>query len=370
MLRPLLFCALSALLSGFGFGQDTVRYVFEGTLQTAAPGSALFGPARTGDPVKVTIVMQQTPSDFTDGVEYASYSTFVTTRIEIGPVVSTELVGGFLEVQNNLFQSTGLFCEDMVNWFMDGTLDHQGFVIGANHFLDNTSACPVVVNSLALPLSLNLGGGATSWLSLSTLEGDGILAPMDTITVSVEPASFPSSCVGDGGDQMGCTECPCLNNAPSGALGGCLNSAGASARLVATGSESLLAGDLRFEVEGAVPDSFAVLTSGAAIAPTNPQNPCFGLDSGVPSLSLDGLRCAVQSTLRHGGRPVAADGTVGMGSTNGWGPPNGPSGGVGQAAGFPPGETRHFQVFYRELPGTSCLTEQNTTQAVTVTFTN
>ena len=207
-------------------------------------------------------------------------------------------------------------------------------------------------------------------MSLNPYDGSSLLAFFDTVTVTQEPSLFAQSCIGDGGDQMGCTECPCINNAPAGALGGCLNSAGASALLVATGTGSLLAGDLRFEVEGAVPDSFAVLTSGAAIAPTNPQNPCFGMDSGVPSLSLDGLRCAVQNTLRHGGRPVASDGTVGMGVTNGWGPPDGPGGGLGASSGFPSGLTRHFQVFYRELPGTSCLTEQNTTQAVSVTFAN
>ena len=123
------------------------------------------------------------------------------------------------------------------------------------------------------------------------------------------------------------------------------------------------------EVDGAVPTSFAVLTSGDAVAPQNAANPCFGLNSGVQAAVLDGLRCAVQSTQRHGGRPVAADGTVGMGLTNGWGPPNGPPGGLANQGGFVAGDTRFYQVFYRELPGTVCLTEQNTTQAEGVTFT-
>lgn len=176
-------------------------------------------------------------------------------------------------------------------------------------------------------------------------------------------------CNGDGGNQMGCTNCPCGNNAPIGTIGGCINSNAASARIYQSGTSSVSLADLRIEMDGGVPASFAVLTSGDAVAPQNPANPCFGTDSGVQSVVLDGLRCAVQSTQRHGGRPVAADGTVGMGLTNGWGPPNGPMGGLAGQGGFTSGDTRFFQVFYRELPGFVCGTEQNTSQAIGVTFT-
>ena len=181
---------------------------------------------------------------------------------------------------------------------------------------------------------------------------------------------FPESCNGDGGNQMGCTDCPCGNNAAPGTTGGCLNSANASGRLVGSGSPSVTAADpadLRFDANGCVPSSFAVLTSGNAIAPANAANPCFGEDSGLQSGVLDGLRCAVQSTQRHGGRPVDANGDVGA-TTNGWGGSSGPPIGLAAQGGFVAGQTRHYQVFYRELPGLVCLTEQNTTQAVSVTF--
>ena len=182
--------------------------------------------------------------------------------------------------------------------------------------------------------------------------------------------TFPTACFGDGGDQMGCTPCPCGNESAIGAGTGCQNSSGVGAELLPSGSASVTAmdpDDLRFEMAGGTPSSFAVLTSGNAIAPGNAMNPCFGMDSGVQSAVLDGLRCAVQSTQRHGGRPVAADGTVGV-STNGWGGASGPPTGLADQGGFTAGQTRHYQVFYRELPGQVCLTEQNTTQAVTVTF--
>ena len=171
---------------------------------------------------------------------------------------------------------------------------------------------------------------------------------------------------------MGCSNCPCGNNSPVGTSGGGLNSNLTSARIFQSGTSSASSGDLRIELSGAVPGSFAVLTSGNALAPQNMANPCFGTDSGVQSAVLDGLRCAVQATQRHGGRPVANDGTVGMGATNGWGPPNGPlngMGGIPAQGGFVAGDTRYFQVFYRELPGVVCLTEQNTSQAIGVTFT-
>lgn len=171
-------------------------------------------------------------------------------------------------------------------------------------------------------------------------------------------------CSGDGGDQAGCTDCPCGNNALPGTVGGCLNTAGRSARILATGLASASADTLRIELEGGVPNTFAVLTSGASRAPANAQNPCFGLDSGLTSAILDGLRCVVQSTQRHGSRAIDAAGDVGA-TTPGWGPPNGPPGGILAQGGFGAGQTRHFQVFYREDDQAGCMTGVGTSDAVT-----
>ena len=170
-------------------------------------------------------------------------------------------------------------------------------------------------------------------------------------------------CNGDGGDQMGCTDCPCGNNAAAGTTGGCLNSAGSSTRLLRSGSDSVAAMDLRFEAVGAPPQVSAVLTSGNSLAPANMANPCFGLDSGIQSISLDGLRCAVQGVLRHGVRPSDANGDVGV-TTNGWGTPNG----FFQFSAFLPGSTKHFQVIHRDDSAQVCGTGQNTSQAISVTF--
>jgi len=183
-----------------------------------------------------------------------------------------------------------------------------------------------------------------------------------------------SFCSGDGGDQMGCTNCPCSNNAPQGTVGGCVNSASTSAQLVASGnaSVSLLPGmssDLRFQLHGAPPAALCVLTSGDALAPTNPGNSCTGQDSGLQSSLFDGLRCAVMNVRRHGGRPATASGDVGV-TTNPWGGEGGPNAGIAVAfGGFASGQTRYFQVTNRDNSALGCMRGLNTSQAIEITFT-
>lgn len=184
---------------------------------------------------------------------------------------------------------------------------------------------------------------------------------------------YEDLCNGDGGNQMGCTNCPCSNNSAPGTIGGCLNSAQTSSRLLASGdpSVSLLPGDtndLRFELTGAPPSAFCILKSGDAVGPANAVNPCFGLNSGVQAMQYDGLRCAILNTRRHGGRSADVNGTVG--STNfPWGGEGGPPAGLAVAgAGFVAGQTRYFQVINREDPLAQCMRGFNSSQAITVTF--
>lgn len=193
----------------------------------------------------------------------------------------------------------------------------------------------------------NVGGGAVYYFELA-----GAPDPVGA-----------DACSGDGGDQLGCSDCPCMNEAPAGTVGGCLNSAGTSTRLLASGSASIGAADLRFEAQGAPPTSTAVLTSGNSLAPANMTNPCFGLDSGIQAMQLDGLRCVVQGVLRHGVRPSDSAGDIGV-TTNGWGSPNG----FFNFSAFVAGSTKHFQLIYRDDELAVCMRGQNTSQAVTVVF--
>lgn len=199
------------------------------------------------------------------------------------------------------------------------------------------------------------------------LQGDGCVFNSVILACGPPPGNFPQFCNGDGGDGMGCTDCPCGNNAAPPSIGGCLNGVGTAAVLEASNSASVGAADLRMEVQGANPSTFGVLTSGDNRLPANMTNPCFGLDTGVISTALDGLRCIGQNLIRHGSRATDANGDIGP-TNNGWGPPSGPMGGIAAQGGFVAGQTREFQVFYREMSTLVCQTGQNTTNGVTVQF--
>ena len=255
---------------------------------------------------------------------------------------------------------------------------NQTFFTGANLWTDgnsnifNTDMCsisgPAGDWSLVIYDWAGLDPGAfTGW----TLNYNG---PTCLTTCGTDP--FPSLCNGDGGDQMGCTDCPCGNNAAAGTVGGCINSAGTSTRISAGGdpSVSLPSGDstdLRFTLSGAPPTSTCVLLSGAAVAPTNMANPCFGSNSGALSVDRDGLRCAVQSLLRHGNRQSNASGEImdSTGPNRVWGGEAQPTDGIAGQSGFVSGQTRIFQVTHRDDAAAVCMRGLNTSQAVSVKFT-
>lgn len=191
---------------------------------------------------------------------------------------------------------------------------------------------------------------------------------------------FVSHCRGDGGDQMGCTDCPCSNNAVMGTIGGCLNSSGNASQLGASGSTSvsLPAGDLsdlRISLSGTPANALCVLMSGGGVAPLNMANPCFGLGTGLQAADRDGLRCVVggpgQSVLRHGGRQSNFSGEVmdSSGPSRVWGGEAQPNAGIAGQAGFAAGQLRYFQVTHRDDALQVCMRGLNTSQALEVTFT-
>ena len=196
-------------------------------------------------------------------------------------------------------------------------------------------------------------------LDVSFLDDTGAI--LDTYRIESTGFSF---CHGDGGDQAGCTACPCSNDAPIGTVGGCLNQTLRAAELIGSGSPRVFNDSLRFEVERANPNTFGVLVSGDNALPNS--GPCPP-GSGVTGVLLDGLRCVGGNFLRHGARPTDLNGGIGV-VTNGWGPPSGPIGGLIANGGFAAGQTRRFQCFYREDTAVMCMTGQNTTNGVEVSF--
>ncbi len=227
-----------------------------------------------------------------------------------------------------------------------------------------------------LPLGVDLQVSGTFQIGCISLcnQGDGCIFGTVITTCGGPPVVHADFCSGDGGDQMGCTNCPCTNNATAGTVGGCTNSAGTSARLLGTGDASVslppsITTDLRFGLSGAPPAAFCILNSGDALAPTNMANPCFGFDTGAQAISFDGLRCAVTNTRRHGGRSADGNGDIGV-TNNPWGGEGGPPAGLAVAfGGFMAGQTRYFQAINRDDPLAVCQRGLNTSQAVQVNFT-
>ena len=190
-----------------------------------------------------------------------------------------------------------------------------------------------------------------------------------------DPIDF---CAGDGGDQAGCTDCPCGANAPVGTVSGCAHAAsgffaGRGARLFADVSPAPFS-RLEFRLEDAPPGGFAILVSGPSAAPSGVgANPCpVGSGLAQPA-TVDGLRCITSfgtgGIVRHGVRQVDAAGAIdanGVPPEEVWQDRNAGVANWGVPAGA--GLTRHFQAFVRQNPGAGCGTGLTTTQGVTVSY--
>lgn len=287
--------------------------------------------------------------------------------------------GGEVVLTSPSFDTTGGAVVSWAYWISElgtDTLSAQDY-LRVDYSLDGSSWNQVRDYSTSrlewrrdfLRFGLDLPAGETTRLRFRAADnggGDRIEAALDDFRVeAVDCSALASFCNGDGGDQQGCTDCPCtVQNAPEGTIGGCLNSAGTAARLIGTGVGSLAADTLRFELTGGTLSTFGVLVSGSVQLPQNPTAPC-PTGAGIVAAQLDGLRCVGGSLVRHGSRSIDANGEIGA-TGPAWGPPNGPPGGL--SAGFAAGETRYFQIFYREDFVLGCNSGQNTTQAVGVTF--
>ena len=368
---PLLVLAAAVLMESTSNAQNLI-YRFSGTVCdiTNTP-PAPWDMVQPGDSMSIAFsVSLDDPlviSPFATG--YFGGVTGISGQVS-GIQLPSGPVSGIVGVENDF--PNGPNCRDQVT--LGGTLAPVGGVtVGASVTLssDSSSSCPSVLTSSFMPAPVPLVGFASDCMNASVFArggydfNGGIFGAIGfRITSSeVDFVSFSEFCHGDGGNQSGCTDCPCANNATPGALGGCLNSASTSARLVGSGTSSVGSADLRFEANGVPPSVTAVLVSGNALAPANASNPCFGLNSGIQAVQLDGLRCAVQGVLRHGVRPSDPNGDIGV-ATNGWGTPNG----FFNFAAFTPGTTKHFQLIYRDDPSAVCMRGQNTSQAVSVEF--
>ena len=206
---------------------------------------------------------------------------------------------------------------------------------------------------------------------LACVEGQEFSGRSYVFHLFYEPddSTYFTWCNGNGGVSPGCEDCPCSNNAPASTIGGCLNSAINSGRISASGEASVANDTLRLELTGAPGlNALCVLIGGPELRPNNNMNCPIG--AGITSTSLNGLRCIGAGsgvpTIRVGSRPADAAGDVGV-TNRGWGFPDGPTGGILALLGMTPGQTRYFQVTYRDTPVAPCSQVLNTSNAVEVT---
>ena len=160
------------------------------------------------------------------------------------------------------------------------------------------------------------------------------------VSGSVVPQpDFTDLCFGDGTG----TPCPCGNSADPGR--GCANSAGVGAILSASGSPSFGADDLAFAMTAGPGPVPALLFTGTQQA-----------NGGLGSAFGDGLLCAGGTIQRLDVRLLDAGGAAT------WGP------GLAAQGGWGASDTRVFQTWYRDVSGSPCGGQFNTTQAIEVTF--
>ena len=155
----------------------------------------------------------------------------------------------------------------------------------------------------------------------------------------VPGSSLDTFCFGDGSG----TVCACGNIGAAGE--GCANSTGSGATLSVSGSTSVSADNLRLHMAGAPAVTSALLFVGNT-----------RINSGNGDIFGDGLRC-VGGPLQRLGVQLTAGGSAD------WGP------GLAPLGGWASGDTRYFQVWYRDVSGSPCGGVFNLTHGVGLTMT-
>jgi hypothetical protein len=165
-----------------------------------------------------------------------------------------------------------------------------------------------------------------------------LLVPGNTVFLFSEPgvAWATGVCAGDG--SAGPCTCGNTNAEP----GGCLNSTGRGALLDVAGSNGVAADDLRLIASQLPPGRSAILLAGTQTL------------SGA--IVGDGLRCAGGALVHLGTRFAGPSGQAEWGA------------GLGASGGWGPGDTRVFQVWFRDPVGGACGLGANSSSALEVVF--
>lgn len=175
--------------------------------------------------------------------------------------------------------------------------------------------------------------------AVDTFNNNGSGPFIDDLSVVDAPSPYSTQCPGDGSG----TPCPCGNTGASGA--GCANSTGHGALLIASGSPSISAGSFALSATHLRPNQFGTYLQG--------NN---SLNGGNGSAFGDGLRCAGGSLVRL---QQVVSGPSGSSST---------SIDIAAKGGVQPGDTRTYQLWYRDPNISPCNSGFNWTNGIRFTW--
>ncbi len=211
-----------------------------------------------------------------------------------------------------------------IEFSLDANLHDHGVDVSVKLLQPFSASQPAMVNT-----------AQSSYQYESGVVTDGVF-----VSGSVVPqADIVDLCFGDGTG----TACPCGN---AGATGeGCANSGGAGALLAASGSTSVGVDDLAFQMTQGPGPSPALLFVGAQ-----------AVNGGSGATFGDGLRCAGGAIQRLDVRVLDASGSASWAA------------GLSVQGGWSAGDVRVFQTWYRDVSGSPCGGQFNTSQALAVTF--
>ncbi|MBK7875015.1 MAG: VCBS repeat-containing protein [Planctomycetes bacterium] len=156
------------------------------------------------------------------------------------------------------------------------------------------------------------------------------------------PAVGTAFCAGDGTSGP----CPCSNSSAPGSGRGCLNSTGSGALLVASGCERVSGDSVRFDASGLPSSASTVFFQGSASSPAAPLG--------------DGLLCLGGSFVRIATRTASA-GSVSY--------PNPGAVTISVRGGAQPGQTLHYQAYYRNAAAFCTPATFNVSSGLSVSWT-
>ncbi len=331
-----LLFALPLLATAAGAGE--VRFRILGDVAMASNPNGAYANVNVGDQVELScevFTINPPPTVVAPGqwVNYAvdTATMTITLGTDTVPFTSGSPVVGMVDAFPVSDGVQGLSAS-MGSKNMNFSVGHNSGLWNSVDPFTNLGTHPIVVDG-SFSYTFEITGGGTF--------------------IDIFPTSIVVEFVGTGtnfcfGDGSGRT-CPCGNNSAAQDESGCLNSFGQGARLRAFGNASV-ANDTLSLSGTQMPDSSALYFQG-----TSPQSGGMGVVFG------DGLRCAGGTIVRLGTKlnsagasqyPVGADAPISV------------------RGGVAAGDTRHYQVWYRNAADFCTAWTFNLSNGVTIVWNN